>query len=283
MRLPARLLRRKSDSHKGDFGHILVIAGCARFSGAALLCAEAALRSGAGLVTLGIPRGLVTAIIRKKPKEVMLLPLPETKDVAISIAAAGKIKKSSFDILVIGPGLGQNKSTQALVRKLVREIKKPMLIDADALNAMAGYLRGTRDEGRGTIVMTPHPGEMARLLGVSAKKVQENRRGVACKFARDYQVTLALKGHNTVVADYKGNIYINKTGNPGMSTGGSGDVLSGIIAAFLGQGLDAFTACKYGTYLHGLAGDLAARERTEISLIASDITAKIPEAVKRSV
>jgi len=131
--------------------------------------------------------------------------------------------------------------------------------------------------------MTPHPGEMARLLGVSAKKVQENRRGVACKFARDYQVTLALKGHNTVVADYKGNIYINKTGNPGMSTGGSGDVLSGIIAAFLGQGLDAFTACKYGTYLHGLAGDLAARERTEISLIASDITAKIPEAVKRSV
>lgn len=282
MRLPARLLRRKSDSHKGDFGHLLVIAGCARFSGAALLCAEAALRSGAGLVTLGIPRGLVTAIIRKKPKEVMLLPLPETKDVAISIAAAGKIKKSSFDIMVIGPGLGQDKSTQALVRKLVREIKKPMLIDADALNAMAGHLRGVRDEGRGTIVMTPHPGEMARLLGVSAKKVQKNRRGVACKFARDYQVTLVLKGHNTVVADYKGNIYINKTGNPGMSTAGCGDVLSGIIAAFLGQGLDAFSACKYGTYLHGLAGDLAGKERTEISLIASDIIDKIPRAVRSS-
>ena len=284
MRLPARLLRRRLSSHKGNFGHILVVAGSARFSGAAVFAASAALRSGAGLVTLGIPRSLVQAIIKIKPKEIMLLPLPETKDKAISVAAVKEIQKSSFDILAIGPGMGQDKSTQALVRKIVRGIKKPMVIDADALNALVGHLGlllSTIDYRLSTI-LTPHPGEMARLLGTTVDKVQVKRKGIVRKFAKDYRVTAVLKGHNTIVADYKGNLYINKTGNPGMATAGAGDVLTGTIAAFLGQGLDAFSAAKYAVYLHGLAGDLAAREKTQISLIASDILAKIPEAVQYS-
>jgi NAD(P)H-hydrate epimerase len=234
-------------------------------------------------VTLGIPRSLVTAIIKIKPKEAMLMPLPETKDAGISLQAVAKIKKISFDILAIGPGLGQDKSTQALVRTVIKRIKKPMVIDADGLNALVGHLGvlPTTNDQRPTTILTPHPGEMARLLGVSIKKVQENRSKTAKEFAQEHKVTLVLKGHNTVVADHKGNSYINKTGNPGMATGGCGDILTGMIAAFLAQGLSAFEAAKYAVYLHGLAGDLAAKDKTQISLIASDIIAKIPEAIKR--
>ena len=240
------------------------------------------MRAGAGLVTLGIPAGINNAVIKIKPKEVMTLPLPGTRQGGLSVAAykkvQGFIKKT--DVLVIGPGLGQDKSTQGLIRKVISRINKPMVIDADALNALAGHLnllRATSDERLATII-TPHPGEMARLLGISVKKVQKNRKELAKKFAGQYKVTLVLKGHNTVVADYRNNLYINKTGNPGMSTAGSGDVLTGIIGAFLGQGLDAFNAAKYAVYLHGLAGDLAAKEKTQIGMIASDIVDKIPEA-----
>jgi NAD(P)H-hydrate epimerase len=286
MRLPLQLLRRKPSAHKGDFGHIFILAGCARFSGAAVLCAEAAMRSGAGLVTLGIPESLNTAIIKIKPKEVMTLPLPETKEITLSWAAYRKIKDFSknVDVLAVGPGLSQNKETQDLVREAIAGVNKPMVIDADGLNALIGHLKilpANRQTGKPATILTPHPGEMGRLLGISIAKVQSNRKGIAEKFARHYKTTIVLKGHNTVVADYKNKLYINKTGNPGMGTAGSGDVLTGMIAAFLGQGLDAFSAAKYAVYLHGLAGDLAAEEKTQISLIASDIIAKIPEAIKR--
>jgi len=285
MRLPAQLLQRKIDSHKGDFGHIFVLAGSARFSGAVVLCAYATIRSGSGLVTLGIPKSLNNAIIKIKPKEVMTLPLPETNEATVSIKAYKKIKDfiKKVDILVIGPGLGQNKSTQSLVRKLVAGAGKPTVIDADGLNALIDHLDillSTIDYRLSTI-LTPHPGEMARLLGISVNNVQAKRKEVAQRFARDYKATVVLKGHNTVVADYRGNSYVNKTGNPGMATAGSGDVLTGMIAAFLGQGLDAFEAAKYAVYLHGLAGDLAAKEKTQISMIASDIITKIPQAIKR--
>ncbi len=279
MRLPAQLLQRKVDSHKGDFGHIFVLAGSARFSGAAVLCAYATIRSGSGLVTLGIPKSLNNAIIKIKPKEVMTLPLPETNEATLSVKAYKKIKDfiKKVDILVIGPGLGQNKSTQSLVRKIIAKIDRPTVIDADGLNALVGHL----DLLKATRILTPHPGEMARLLKISVDKVQKNREDVTQRFARDYKATVVLKGHNTVVADYRGNCYVNKTGNPGMATAGSGDALTGMIAAFLGQGLDAFEAAKYAVYLHGLAGDLAAKEKTQISMIASDIIDKIPEAIKR--
>ena len=287
MRLPTQLLHRRVNAHKRDFGHIFILAGSARFSGAAVLCSEAAMRSGAGLVTLGIPKSLNTAIIRIKPKEVMILPLPETKEGTLSLTGFGNIKDfiKNINVLVVGPGLTQNKSTQSLVRKLISKVNKPTVIDADGLNALVGHLDLLRitDYGlRITRVLTPHPGELARLLGVSVKKVQSNRKEVAKKFARDYKVTIVLKGYRTVVTDYKDNLYINRTGNPGMATAGSGDVLTGMIAAFLAQGLDAFAASKYAVYLHGLAGDLAAKEKTEIGMIASDIIDKIPQAIEKS-
>jgi NAD(P)H-hydrate epimerase len=279
MQLPTQLLRRDLRSHKGEFGHIFILAGSARFSGAAVLCAEASLRSGAGLVTLGIPRSLNNAIIKIKLKEVMTLPLPQTGEGTLSLVAQRKIKEfiKNIDVLIIGPGLGQNKSTQTLVGRIISKINKPIVIDADGLNALIGHLDLLPITG----ILTPHPGEMARLLGISIKKVQSNRKKVAQRFAKDYKVTVVLKGYQTVVADYKGNLYVNRTGNPGMATAGCGDVLTGMIGAFLGQKLNAFDAAKYAVYLHGLAGDLAAKEKTQISLIASDIIAKIPEAIKR--
>jgi len=285
MRLPTQLLHRRLNAHKGDFGHIFILAGSPRFSGAAVLCSAGAMRAGAGLVTLGISKSLNNAIIKIKPKEVMTFPLPETREGTLSASSYRKIKDfaKDVDVLVVGPGLTQNKSTQALVRKVVSKIGKPTIIDADGLNALVGHLkvlRNTQYSIRNTI-LTPHPGEIARLLGISIKEVQSKRKEIAEKFAKDYKVTVVLKGHNTVVADYKGNLYINRTGNPGMATAGSGDILTGMIAAFLGQGLNAFDAAKYAVYLHGLAGDLAAKEKTEISLIASDIIDKIPEAIKK--
>jgi NAD(P)H-hydrate epimerase len=283
MRLPTQLLRRKSNAHKGDFGHIFILAGSARFSGAALLSAEAALRSGAGLVTLGIPKGLNCAIIKAKAKEIMTLPLPQTKEMSLSIAGFHKIMNfiKTSDICLLGPGLGQDNSTKKLILKLIEKIAKPIIIDADALNALAGHLGLLKNRQGRTKILTPHPGEMSRLLKVKIKEIQEKRKKVAKNFAKLYNIILVLKGEKSVVTDgYK--TYINQTGNPGMSTAGSGDVLSGIIAAFLGQGLTAFNAAKYATYLHGLAGDLAAKEKTELGLIASDIINKIPEAITKS-
>jgi len=286
MRLPTQLLQRRPEANKREFGHVLILAGSQRFSGAAVLCAEGAMRAGAGLVTLGIPKSLNLAIIKIKPKEVMTLPLPETKEMSLSLTGFKKIRDFSknADVLVIGPGLGRNKSTLGLARKIISGINIPMVIDADGLNALDGHLRilkANRQRGN-QVTLTPHPGEMARLLNSSVEYVQSKRMEVAQKFARNHKVTLVLKGRGTVIADYKMNLFINKTGNPGMATAGSGDVLTGMISAFLGQGLDAFSAAKYAVYLHGLAGDLAAKEKTEISLIASDIIAKIPEALKKS-
>jgi len=281
------LLRRKADSGKGDFGHLFILAGSACYSGAAALCAESAIRSGAGLVTLGIPEGINNALIKIKPKEAMTLPLPQTREGYLSSVSFKEIKEfvKRADIVIIGPGLGSDKGTQILVRRLVREINKPMVIDADGLNALAGNLRSlpTPNTQHPTpIILTPHPGEMARLIGKSVKTVQADRPGIAKKFSKAHKVILVLKGHKTIVADYKGKVYTNNTGNPGMSTAGSGDVLAGMIGAFLGQGLCGFDAAKYGVYLHGLAGDLAAGEKTELCLAASDIIDKIPQAVKLS-
>jgi ADP-dependent NAD(P)H-hydrate dehydratase / NAD(P)H-hydrate epimerase len=278
------LLHRKPDAHKGDFGHILVLAGSLRFSGAAVLTSNAAIRCGAGLVTLGIPKSLTQAIIKNKAKEVMVLPLPQTKEATLSLSGYKKINdfSDSVDILAVGPGLSGNKSTQMLARRVVSKINKPMVIDADGLNALVGNLDLLKGKVEAARIITPHPGEMARLLGISIEKVQADRRGIAAKFSRDYKVTVVLKGCNTVVADPGGNLYINKTGNPGMASAGCGDVLTGIIAAFLAQGLNAFEASKFAAYIHGLSGDLAAKEKTQISLIASDIIDKIPEAIRVS-
>jgi len=285
MQLPAQLLHRKLATHKGDFGHIFILAGCAQFSGAALLCSTAAMRTGAGLVTLGVPSGLLNAIIKKKSPEVILQSLAQTKQLTLSPKAYPQIKAllNKVDVLIIGPGLSQNKSTQSLIRRLIRIVDLPTLIDADGINALCGNLNLlVKNKKRKQIILTPHPGEMSRLLGINIKDIQSNRKEIASKFAKDYKLTLVLKGQHTVVADCQRNLYVNRTGNPGMATAGSGDVLSGMIAALLAQGLTGFRAAKYAVYLHGLAGDLAAKGKTQIAMIASDIIEKIPEAIKMS-
>jgi len=283
MRLPTQLLRRKADSHKADYGKILILAGSGRFSGAALLCAEATLRAGAGLVTIGIPTGINSAVIKNKTREVMTLPLPQTETGTLSLTAFPKIKTflKSTDVLIIGPGLGRNKSTYALVRKIIRASSLPIVIDADALNALNHHLKILKRH-KGETILTPHTKEMSGLFGIAIDYIKKNRKLVAKKFAKDYNTTIILKGHRSIVASGIGKFYINKTGNPGMATAGSGDVLSGIVGAFLAQGLDAFSAAKYAAHIHGLAGDIAALDKTQMGLIASDIIDKIPTAIKKS-
>ena len=281
MRLPMRLLRRKVDSHKGDYGSILILAGSSRFSGAALLCAESTLRAGAGTVTIGIPASINLALIKNKTKEVMTLPLSETKTGKLSLSAFFKIQSflKKMDVLIIGPGLDNDKSTYALMRKIVKTINLPMVIDADALGALNHHL-GILKQHKGKVILTPHLKEMAGLFGVEINFIKKNRKLVAKKYAKDYNSIIILKGHRSIVTDGDRKFYLNNTGNPGMATAGSGDVLSGIVGAFLAQGLDPFSAAKFATHLHGLAGDIAAKDKTQIGLIASDIIYRIPEALK---
>jgi len=283
MRLPTRLSHRDPEAHKGTFGHVLILAGSIPYSGAALLCAGGALRGGAGLVTLGLPKGLATAIIRKKPAEAMLLPLAQTKEGNLSETAFPEIKRfcAGIDVLAIGPGLGTDISTQKLIRRVILNIPKPMVIDASALDALKGHMKALGASAHPPIrIITPHAGEMARLTGLKIPFIQNHRKDIAKDFASRYNVTVILKGNKTVVATPGGSLYINTTGNPGMARGGSGDILCGMVAAFLGQGLDPFEAAKYAVYLHGLAGDLAAKENTQLGMIASDIIEKIPSAIR---
>lgn len=260
---------------------MLILAGSPQLSGAAVLSAKACLLSGTGLVTVGIPAGLNNSFIKIKPPEVMTLPLPEGKEGCLSGQGFKRILDfcKNIDILAIGPGLGKAGSTQALIRKLVKKLSLPMVIDADGLNALAGHLEIIK--GRKNTVLTPHPGEMARLTRATTATVQKDRKKVAKDFVNRYNVILVLKGHQTLVAEKNRGLYLNKTGNPGMAKAGSGDVLTGIIAAFLAQGLSGFEAAKYGVYLHGTAGDLAAQQKTQLAMTASDIIENIPRAVKK--
>jgi len=262
------------------------LAGSPRFSGASVLASSACMRTGAGLVTIGVPKSLNPYIIKIKPLEVMTLPLAETKELTLSSKADKRIEKflKNVDILVIGPGLSQNRSTQRLIRNLILKVDKPMIIDADGINALAGHLDKIKNQKSKikNMILTPHPGEMARLLNKTKEQIQKKRKTIAMNFAKEYNTILVLKGYRTIVCSPEGKIYINKTGNPGMATAGSGDVLTGMIAALLGQGLSPFDSAKYAVYLHGLAGDLAAKEKTQMGMIASDIIEKIPEAIKKS-
>lgn len=290
MQLPPQLFRRKKDSHKRDFGHLFILAGSAGMSGAAILAARAALRCGVGLVTLGLPKSLVTAVAAHCLEE-MILPLPEMPQGSLSLTALKKITTflKKVDVLLIGPGLSRVPHTQRLIRKVILESRINTLIDADAINAWVGYMDRFKMEvsclpiGKDKLrIITPHPGEMARLLDLTTNEINKNRLNIAKDFAKEYNVVTVLKGYHTIVCHPSGSKYINKTGNSGMSTAGCGDVLSGIISAFLAQGLSSFDAAKFGTYIHGLAGDLAAKEKTQLGLIASDIIDFIPNAIKKS-
>lgn len=272
---------RAREAHKGDAGRVFLVAGSTGMSGAAALCTMGALRVGAGLVTLGIPKSLHDPMVEKLT-EAMLKVLPETKEGSLSQEALPEIVSTAerMDAVAIGPGLSQHPQTKALVQHVLPMIAKPLVIDADGLNALAENLEVLR---RRTLpcILTPHPGEMGRLTRLSAGDVQRDRQRIAVEFAKKYRVIVVLKGHGTVVARYDGEAFVNETGNPGMASGGIGDVLTGMITGLLGQGLELFDAARLGVYVHGLAGDLAARERGEIGLLASDLIDRIPVAIRR--
>jgi len=269
---------RSADSHKGDFGRVLIIAGSRGKTGAAYLAALGALRSGAGLVTVATPASCLPIVSSLAP-EFMTEPLEDTRDGQVAAAAVERVLEFEQDVIACGPGLGRGASVAEFVRALLDRSEAPLVLDADALTVLAedpGRLVG-REERR--VIITPHPGEMARLVGSSSDEVQANRIEVASDFATTHHVYVVLKGHRTVIATPEGRVFINPTGNPGMATGGTGDVLTGMIAAWLGQLLDAEAACRLAVFLHGAAGDLAEASEGEASMIASDVLAHLGDAL----
>lgn len=275
------LPRRQRSAHKGQFGRVLVIAGSAGMTGAACLCAEAALRSGAGLVTVGCPAS-VNDILEVKLTEAMTFPLPETYSRTLDTRALALILElaEEADVIALGPGLSREPETAVLVRRLAARVEKPMVIDADALNALADASVILEGE-HAPAVLTPHPGEMARLMGVSTQQIQARRAHFAEAAANRFRATVVLKGASSLIAERGRPLTVNPTGNPGMATGGTGDVLAGLIAGLIAQGLLPFEAAAAATYLHGLAGDLAAEEMGELSLTAGDLLYTVPEAITR--
>jgi NAD(P)H-hydrate epimerase len=280
-------LRRRT-AHKGDFGQVLIIAGSVGMTGAACLCAEGALRVGAGLVRVGCPESL-NDILEVKLTEAMTFPLPETYERTLDTRALALILElaEGASVVAIGPGLSRHPDTVLLVQRLVGRMDRPMVIDADALNALA-ETPTLLESSHAPVVLTPHPGEMGRLLGVPAAEVQANRAHFAQLAASRFRSVVALKGAYTLVAEPGRPLAINPTGNPGMASGGTGDVLTGAVAGLIAQGLLPFEAACVGAYLHGLAGDLAAARVGEAlagqaSLVAGDIVSALPEALARTV
>lgn len=278
--LLGRFPKRAPESHKNDFGHILVIAGSMCYTGAAYLASQAAILSGSGLVTLAVGKS-IHSIMAAKLTEVMVKPFFETRDASLSLLAEKELLSfgEKCGAIAIGPGISQNRETQNLVRNLIVKFAKPMVLDADGINALAGHPDILKN-AKAPLILTPHPGEMSRLIAKEKDEVQKNRKEIAINFAKEYNTVLVLKGHNTVVAGPQGEFYVNATGNAGMATGGVGDILTGVIASFIGQGLDGFSAASLGAYFHGLAGDLAAKEKGQLSLVATDLLNKLPEALK---
>lgn len=275
----SKIKPRQKDSHKGNYGHVFILAGSVGMTGAAYLASQAAILSGSGLVTLGIPSSL-NAIMETKLTEVMTLPLQETSEQSLSLSCEKRVIDfvQRCDAVVIGPGISRNPDTQKLVRNLVSKIAKPIILDADGINAYSEAPADLKKRGD-PLVMTPHPGEMSRISGITTQEIQKDREETAKRFAAEFNAIIVLKGFRTVVAGDK-MVYINESGNPGMATGGAGDVLGGMIASLIGQGLTPFGAAKLASYVHGVAGDMAMREHGEISLIASDILHKLPLAFK---
>ena len=271
---------REPDTHKGTYGHALVMAGSRGKTGAAILTCRAAMRTGAGLVTLAAPRSL-NNIFAGSLVEVMTEPLQD--DAAEEIEPPGDEawrrlldRKNS---LLFGPGIGVNDSTRTVLRWLLRNLEIPWVIDADGLNTLALEIDRLRS-ARTPPMVTPHPGEMARLIGKDTATVNRDRVGTARSFATERRCHVVLKGARTVIATLDGKVFINPTGNPGMASGGMGDALAGILAALLGQGLSAEDAMKLGVYLHGFVGDRVATENGEIGLIASDVIDGLPAGMR---
>lgn len=266
---------RVPDGHKGTYGHVLVAAGSLRMSGAGLLAARAALRIGSGLVTWAVPEALLPHVIGAAP-ELMLAAASTGRDGEWNADSADELLQlaQAREVMAVGPGLGRFTGDTGWLRCLWEQYEGPLVLDADALNILASAgpeLDGWKPRGAGA-VLTPHPGEMARLLGIPAAEVQRDRIAYARQYARTRGVTLVLKGARTVIACPDGSAYVNTTGHAGMATGGAGDVLTGIIAGLLAQGLNTSQAAAFGVYLHGIAGEMAARHRQHpAAVVAGDI------------
>ena len=269
---------RAADSHKGDFGRVLIVAGSLGRTGAAHLAALGALKSGAGLVTVATPRSCLPVVAAMAP-EYMTEPLDETAAGTIDYAAVDRILDLTADIIAVGPGLGQSPATTAFVHALLERSGVPLVLDADALNAFAGDPDRLVGRDEVAVVITPHPGEMARLMKTTIEDVQRDRLRCAREFAASHKLHVVLKGHRTVVAGPDGRTFVNLTGNAGMATGGTGDLLTGMIAAWFAQLLDAEAACKLAVYVHGTAGDLAEADEGEVSLTAGDMASRIGDAL----
>jgi NAD(P)H-hydrate epimerase len=268
---------RTADSHKGDFGRVTVVAGSIGKTGAALLAGMGALRSGAGTVTIATPAGCLPIVASMAP-EVMTEPLAETGG-GVAASAIDRILELAQDVIACGPGLGRTRETSEFVRALVDRASVPLVLDADALTLLAeepGRLMGKDDRD---VIITPHPGEMARLVGSSIDEVQANRLEAAADFATTHRVYVVLKGHRTVIATPAGRLFINPTGNPGMATAGTGDVLAGMVAAWLAQLLDAEAACRLAVFLHGAAGDLAEAAHGQAAMTATDLLGQLGDAL----
>lgn len=274
----ATLPARKPDGHKGDFGKVLCIAGSMGMTGAAALAGESALRAGCGLARIACPQG-VQSILACKLTEVMTHPLPDVgKKGVLALRGLGEILslQKDYDSVVLGPGIGRHHETSELLRRLIGRIDKPVVLDADGLNAFEDHSDMLADH-KSPLVITPHAGEFKRLTGIDVPSGIHERLRVARETAKLLKLTLVLKGSPTVVAGPDGECYLNPTGNSGMATAGSGDVLSGVIGSLLAQGVSGTSAAVCGVFIHGMAGDLAASELTERGMIAGDMVRFLPE------
>jgi NAD(P)H-hydrate epimerase len=270
---------RSANTHKGNFGHLLVLAGSPGKTGAAALTSDAAMRIGTGLVTLGIAKSL-NSIMEAKLTEVMTEPLPEENPGFLGMESWGRIKElmEGKTALAIGPGISTRKGTGDLILKIIEDASISMVVDADGINCLSSG-PSVLKKAKSPVVLTPHPGEMARLLKCSTKDIQEDRIGLSRNFSQEYGVYMVLKGARTVIAEPDGTVYINPTGNPGMASGGTGDVLTGMIGGLIAQNYPISRALRIAVFTHGLIGDLIAQKRGRIGIVAGDIVHSIPRVL----
>src|SRR5271156_6244256 len=274
---------RPAESNKGSYGHVLILGGSLGKSGSVAMAGMAALRSGAGLSTIVTATSVLGTVAGFHP-ELMTEPLPETEAGTISASAQERIEElaKAKSVIAIGPGISRHRQTAELVRTLVAKLQLPMVVDADGLNAFEGRTSELNGKGR-ALVITPHPGEMARLTGLSIAEVQKDRLAVARKFASEHELIVVLKGHRTLVVRPDGEAWVNTTGNPGMATGGTGDILTGMVAGMIAQrSKEAFTAVLVAVHLHGFAGDVMRENVGEHSLVATDLLLGLPQAFRRT-
>lgn len=272
---------RKKTAHKGNFGRVFILAGSKGLSGAAHLAGMGAVRAGAGLVTVGVPESIYRIAARRE-SEVMVKPFTASQKGSLAYKSLAAILKfqGNQTVLAVGPGLSQEPAVGKLIRGLIARTAKPVVLDADGLNAFSQH-SALLKKTKASLILTPHAGEFTRLFGIKLSDDLRLRKRIAAEIAQAHRCTLVLKGHQTIIASAEGKVFVNRSGNPGMASGGMGDVLTGMIAALLGQGFDPVQAARFGVYFHGLAGDLAVKQTGQISLAASDVLNHLPLAFKK--